>query len=263
MEHHFIFVGGLHRSGTSIFFRCLREHPDMSGFENTPSPEDEGMHLQTVYKPSGAYGGAGSFGFREEAHLTEASPLITEANRQNLWSEWSPYWDLNKRFLLEKSPPNIIRTRFLEAMFPRSSFIILMRHPLAVSYATRAWYRYARINWKGLSALLEHWLVCHETFLEDRKLLKNNAMLIRYEDFVANPQLWLTRVQDMLGALHFPVHQKIIPDVNQKYFLKWKREQAGWLSGLNSRSLIRRFEDRCRCFGYSLADPGFLGPVPE
>ncbi|MGE5248937.1 MAG: sulfotransferase family protein [Bacteroidota bacterium] len=263
MDHHFVFVCGLHRSGTSVLFRSLRDHPDISGFENTDSFEDEGMHLQSVYQPSGAYGGAGAFGFHPEAHLTEDSSLVTEANRQKLLAEWSPFWDLQKKFLLEKSPPNLIRTRFLQAMFPESSFIVMMRHPLAVSYATRAWYRHFRINWRSLSSILEHWLVCHEIFLEDQKHLRNKPLIIKYERFVAEPQLWVNRVQDMLGIEHHPTGQKILSNVNQKYFGKWQKESSGLLSGLNSRRIIKRFEERCRAFGYSLVDPAYDGLFSE
>lgn len=256
-DHHFVFVCGLHRSGTSVLFRSLRDHPEISGFENTASPEDEGMHLQTVYRPSGAYGGAGEFAFHEQAHLTEQSPLVTEENRRKLWSEWAPYWDLSKRFLLEKSPPNIVRTRFLEAMLPRTSFILMMRHPLAVSFATRKWYRHYRINWRSLSRIMEHWLVAHEIFLEDQQHLKSASMVIKYEDFVAEPQLWVSKIQAMLGMEPHPTSQKILSNVNQKYFQKWQKEQQGLLSGPNSRLIIKRYEDRCRRFGYSLVDPEF------
>jgi hypothetical protein len=258
-EHHFVFVCGLHRSGTSVLFRSLRDHPDISGFENTDSPEDEGMHLQSVYLPSGAYGGAGEFAFHEEAHLTEESPLVTDENRRKLMAEWSPYWDLDKSILLEKSPPNIVRTRFLEAMFPRTSFILMMRHPLAVSYATRKWYRHFKINWRGLARILEHWLVAHEIFLEDQKHLKSPSMIVKYEDLVSDPQLWVSRIQDMLGIEHYPTRQKILSGVNQKYFDKWKKEQEGLLSGPNSRWVVKNFEDRCRQFGYSLVDPEYAG----
>lgn len=256
-DHHFVFICGLHRSGTSVLFRSLRDHPDISGFENTGSFEDEGMHLQSVYMPSGAYGGAGAFGFHPEAHLTEESPLVTPENREKMFGEWSPYWDLTKKYLLEKSPPNIIRTRFLQAMFPESSFIVMMRHPLAVSYATRAWYRHFRINWRSLSSIVEHWLVCHEIFMKDRNSLRNRPLIIKYEHFVAEPQRWVGRVHQMLGLETHPTHQKILSHVNAKYFAKWNRDLKGTLSGINSRSLIRRFEERCRAFGYSLADPSY------
>ena len=263
MEHHFVFVCGLHRSGTSVLFRSLRDHPEVSGFENTRSSEDEGMHLQTVFRPSGAYGGAGEFGFHPEAHLTEDSPLVTDANRRKLLSEWSPYWDLEKKHLLEKSPPNLIRTRFLEAMFPSSSFIVIMRHPLAVSYATRKWYRNFGINWRSLPRILEHWLVCHEMFLADQKHLHHKPLILKYEQFVADPVLWVGRVQDMLGLERMPVREQIRTNVNEKYFNLWRKEQAGLVSGLVIRSIVKRFEDRCRAFGYSLVDPAYIGPVVE
>jgi hypothetical protein len=44
-----VFIGGLHRSGTSIVHRCLSDHPDVSGFQSTGVWEDEGQHLQSVY----------------------------------------------------------------------------------------------------------------------------------------------------------------------------------------------------------------------
>ena len=76
-----VFVGGLHRSGTSLLHRCLAEHPDASGFRGTGVPEDEGQHLQSVYRPARAHGGPGRFGFDPGAHLTEESPLVSDENR--------------------------------------------------------------------------------------------------------------------------------------------------------------------------------------
>lgn len=259
-EHRFIFICGLHRSGTSILFKSLRDHPEISGFQNTDSPEDEGMHLQTVYKPSGYYGGAGKFGFNPEAHLTELSQLATEQNRKKLFSEWSPYWDLNKPYLLEKSPPNLIHTRFLQAMFPNSYFLILLRHPLAVSYATRAWYRQYRINWRRLSRIFEHWLVCHEIFLQDQPYLKN-SMILKYEQFVKNPAIYTNKVYEFVGASPFPNNQKILPDVNAKYFSKWNRERTGFFSGGTTRKMIKQFEPRLNRIGYSLVDLERVDPV--
>ncbi|HXD09841.1 MAG TPA: sulfotransferase [Anaerolineales bacterium] len=252
-DHHFIFVCGLHRSGTSILFRSLRDHPKVSGFLNTVSPEDEGMHLQSVYYPSGHYGGAGEFGFHREAHLTESSPLVSESNRNKLFREWAKYWDLTKPYLLEKSPPNVIRTRFLQAMFPNSSFIVLVRHPLAVTYATWAWYRFHRFHTRRFARILEHWLVCHELFLEDRKHLKN-VLLLKYEEFVADPNAWVNRINSFLRLDNHQAHQKILSNVNKKYFGYWSRDLKSWHSSISTRPLIARYEDRFKKFGYSLID---------
>jgi hypothetical protein len=252
-NHRFVFVCGLHRSGTSILFKSLRDHPDVSGFHNTDSPEDEGMHLQTVYKPSGFYGGAGKFAFNPESHLTELSPLVTDENRKKLLSEWAPYWDMNKQYLLEKSPPNLIRTRFLQAMFPDSYFIIMLRHPLAVSYATRAWYKKYRIFWRSLPRIFEHWLVAHEIFLQDQSHLKN-AMVLNYEQFVAEPSAYTNQIYNFLGMTPHSNNQKVLSSVNKKYFSMWNRDLNGFLSGIVTKNMIKKFEPRLNRFGYSLID---------
>ena len=46
----------------------------------------------------------------------ETSDLITNSNREKLYEEWSRFWDNEKEYLVEKSPPNITKTRFLQEM---------------------------------------------------------------------------------------------------------------------------------------------------
>jgi hypothetical protein len=253
MGHKFVFVCGLHRSGTSVLFRALRAHPLMSGFENTASPEDEGMHLQTVYKPSGYYGGAGKFGFADAAHLTEESELVTDANREKLFKEWSPYWNVERPFLLEKSPPNLIRTRFLQAMFPDSYFVILLRHPAAVSLATRAWYRKFQVNRRRLDRLVEHWLVCHEIAEADQPCLRH-SIVVHYENFVQNPQAYLDQIYALLGVESQPLTETIKTTINQKYFSQWRALSTQSVPKYIIRLAIKRYEKRINHFGYSLID---------
>lgn len=247
-DNRFIFIGGLHRSGTSLLFRCLREHPLVAGFRNTGAPEDEGQHLQSVYAPAKSYGGAGRFGFHAQAHLTEASHLVSEENRTKLFSDWKRYWDTDKPFLLEKSPPNLIRTRFLQAMFPESRFLILVRHPIAVAYATEKWSRTQTIY-----SLIRHWAVCHEIYARDRPYLRN-VFELKYENLVSRPNYWLDIVYSWLGIDRYPCTEEFRRQIDKVYFQEWRKLQGNPLLRIYAELIIRSLERRVNAFGYSLRD---------
>ena len=258
--HTFGFIGGLHRSGTSLLARCLADHPEASGFANTGALEDEGQHLQSVYPAAGRYGGPGKFGFAPEIHLTEDSPLVTEANRQRLLAEWGPYWDCERRVLIEKSPPNLLKMRFLQAMFPGARFIVVLRHPAVNAFATQKW------SWTGVGRLVEHWLVCNEAMAEDLASLEH-VTLIRYEDLIAEGDEELMRLHRFLGVE--PMRYGLEPrqGLNDAYLERWRRlgRLARWralerrLPESRRRSTIeRRFEERVNRFGYSLRNPGHM-----
>ena len=240
-----IFVGGLHKSGTSLTHRLLRAHPDVSGFANTGAPEDEGQHLQSVYPPAKAHGGPGRFAFDEQAHLTEQSSLISTAARAALLNDWGHYWDLSKSLLIEKSPPNLIRARFLQALFPGSKFVFVVRHPAAVSVATRKWSQQSEIE------LFLHWLVAHDIFLDDLTHLERWAWL-RYEDLVAKPDAILSELCNFIGLTAIPITEPIATDVNIRYLSNV--EPSGNLVRLfrgGSASLMEHF-------GYQLKPPYYL-----
>ena len=274
MENNkFIFIGGLHRSGTSMIFECLRNHPLISGFLNTGVPHDEGKFLQSVYP---LLGNIGDFSFNQENHLTENSPLVSDKNRANLFDDWSKYWKIEKPLLLEKSPENLIKTRFLQEIFPNSYFIIVTRHPIAVSYATqnmirsrliRIWRKHRPgslsypIRWilrTKIDSLINHWIVAHTIFNHDKPSL-NKHLLVKYEDFVNNPSLLLKKIFCFLEVEYFDIHideianyQGIKIDINQKYFKKWLSMKNNYYLNFYHRDLIRKFESKVNNFGYSL-----------
>ena len=247
-RYKFVFLCGLHRSGTSPLFQILRDHPEISGFRNTGVPEEEGQHLQTVFQPAKAYGGPGRFGFAPEAHLTEESALITPESRQKLFEEWSKHWDLTKPCLLEKSPPNLVRTRFLQAMFPGSHFVVISRHPIAVSLATWKWARCS------LESLMEHWLHCHRLFEEDRPHLRH-ARMIKYEDLIRATEQELKQIYRFLG-LALQVSTPLNPAGNERYFDVW-RKLSGETKGRDlCRRIVAKYEAKVQPYGYSLVDYG-------
>jgi hypothetical protein len=245
-RYKFIFLCGLHRSGTSPLFRILREHPQISGFRDTGVPEDEGQHLQTVFPAATAYGGPGRFGFIEEAYLTEESALITLANRQRLFEEWSKHWDLTKPCLLEKSPPNLIRTRFLQAVFPGSYFIVISRHPIAVSFATSKWAR------SSLESLMKHWLHCHRLFELDRPHLRH-VRVIKYEDLIRSTETELKEIYEFLGLARHSA-PPLNPAGNDRYFSAWRKLSVETDGRALFHEIVAKYEERIRPYGYSLLD---------
>jgi len=251
--HHFVFCCGLHRSGTTLLFRMLREHPEMSGFTNNQvatewlALEDEGQFLQSVYPPGIVYGGPGSFAFSPGAHLTEESDLLTPDNKAQLALDWFPYWDLSKRFLLEKSPPNILMTRFLQSAFPHTSFVTIVRHPVAVSLATTKW------STRTLDSLIEHWLVAHEIAEADQAHLQR-AITVKYESLIAAPDAALSKIYAVLGVEPHPTTFEATTEHNQRYFAQWTEMAKNPETSGAVQEWIARYEPRVRKFGYSLQD---------
>ena len=252
-----VFVGGLHRSGTTPLARAIAGHPQVSGLGGTGVKEDEGQHLQSVYPQAREFGGAGRFARDERAHLTENSPLVSPENAQRLWDAWSPYWDLSRPCLLEKSPPNLIMGRFLQALFPESAQVMVIRHPVVVALSTVKWRRLVSRNWQNhisLARMIEHWVIAHELMLADAVAIRRLHVL-RYEDLVADPVGELAAIQELLG-LESPISPGTLKSSHSDpYEDQWKRlGSGGWLSRRRRADIEDRFGDVVGRFGYDIVD---------
>jgi hypothetical protein len=255
--HLLLFVGGLHRSGTTPVARALSAHPEVSGFSNTGVPEDEGQHLQDVYPPAYALGGPGRFARNRSAHLTETSDLATEDSAARLWKSWEPYWDLSRRVLVEKSPSNVVMTRFLQKLFPSSSFVVVIRHPVVVTLSTAKW-----APRTPLPRLMDNWFAAHELFRADLRHL-SRAKVITYEALTRRPEETLGEVADFLG-LDSPIpHQHLQRDRSSAYEQRWEalgRSRNPWVRA-SRRYMLSRYGERALDYGYSLTDLDYEGPL--
>jgi hypothetical protein len=288
-----VFVGGLHRSGTTHLVHLLGQHPDASVMMNTGVVMDEGQYLQDVYPQDWQLGGPGCFAYAPNANQTEQqSAGKTTFLRDRLLQQWTPYWDMSRSVLIEKTPGNVLSARFLQSLFPDDAyFVFITRHPVAVSLATRKWSR------TSLFALVDHWLAAHDILRQDLPYLRR-AIVVSYEALVADPAGTLADVQAFIGMRSITVPDRATHDLNLRYFAVWKmhyltahprptpqRVQSGqkqtpslvrravWAirgrgrryllrrSGIDilwadheGRAILARHESRIRSFGYSLLD---------
>ena len=250
VAHRHVFVGGLHRSGTSVLARWLTRHSAISGLSHTGVPEDEGQHLQDVYPAARQLGGPGLFGFSDQAHLTDRIVRSGGEDRVQLMKAWGPYWDLGRPVLLEKSPPNLLRMRFLQAIFPKASFVCIVRHPLAVAIATQKWSN------TSITSLVGHWLRCHRVLRDDARHVRR-LRLVRYEDLVSSPATALDSIWRFLNLKPEEVHPEVTSALNGEYFDRWRAERRAD----SELEEVFSFERAVKSFGYSLRDPWQYLPV--
>jgi len=248
LPERFVFIGGLHRSGTSLVHACLAAHPDATGFSGTGVPEDEGQHLQTVYRPDYRFGGAGIFGLRAGAHLTERSPLASPESRARLLAEWGRHWRPGAAVALEKSPSNLLSSRFLQALFPNALFVMVVRHPAAVARATRK----GRRLLLTYHHLVRHWLAAHRVLAEDAPFL-DRLQVVRYEHLAADPDAAMAPVFAAAGLEPVDVSRLVRGGLDERYFRAW-RSNANPLLRLDRARTVRHFEGSVNRFGYSLVD---------
>jgi Sulfotransferase family len=247
----FLFVGGMHRSGTTALWECFRSHPSISGFANVNNCKDEGQFEQTIY-PIDKYYGHTDWPMHPDVNLNETSTLVNETNRRNLTQQWYRHWDLSKPVLLEKTPRNLVISRFLQAMFPESSFLFVIRHPVAQAKALQ------RIGWshRTIEELIERWIKAHDMLRTDQPFLRH-SILLRYEDFVRQPQLFYRILCNRLNLPYSDLQLKIRPNEDDKYRISWERE----LSQLHVASLRAKnlwlLEEEVRRLGYSLFNWNF------
>ena len=239
-----LFVCGLHKSGTSALHRVIRNHPDVSGFRDTGHREDEGQFLQTLYTPDASFGGPGRFAF---AQVEDDDHDPTQA-RATLLREWAPYFEnLAAPILVEKSPANILRIKWLQRVFPESVFLVVVRHPIPVSFATKKWSK------SSLVELVTHWWVAHERLLGGLRFARK-ALVIRYEDLVSNPAEGLACLQSLIGV-DTPFTATSLSDKNQRYFNDRTARNDP------DRALAEKFGhwacESLEVFGYSMEAPFF------
>jgi hypothetical protein len=258
-----LFIIGLHRSGTSIVHEVIRDSPGVSGFQDTGVREDEGQHLQDIVATDRQLGGVGRFSFHPDCYLDENSLQVAIA-RRHLLCQWYQHWEPTAELFVEKSPVNIMRTRFLQAVFPNARFLIILRHPIANSMALTKWTP-GRLT---MTKAVRNWINCYQTLYVDSVHLHKKAW-IHYETLVAEPAKVIESVVASLNLPSVPSVARIEPNHGSNYFKRWKDgeyylfpprdSRKNQIKALRNRCEVQfiewRYERTIREFGYSFKTP--------
>ncbi len=240
----FIFIAGHHKSGTTLLQKIICEHPLISGISQTDVPRNEGQWLQSVYETALFYGGPGKYIYDIRSYMNEHHVLATEKSAKTIRKQWESFYDPKCKYYVEKSPPNLIRTRFLQKLFPNSKFIVILRHPLVISYATQKWRKVS------IKSLLEHSLKGYEIFIKDIPYLKS-VYVLRYEDLVSQPQNEVDRIYDFLGLESKGVRHTINTNSNDIYFSVYRKDRSHFLKKIYF-PISSKLEKRVNKIGYSI-----------
>ena len=210
MEPRYVFVGGLHRSGTTLLADCLEAHPDVRGLPHDLAPEGEGVFLQGAIPHDALAGVPGAWAEDPVMHLVEGGPWDRLEVAERLRRDWDRWYPPGGTWRVEKSPVNLLRARLYQQLFPACQFVFVVRHPVAVARATAKW------SDRSEAMLLAHWERGHGLWAEDAPHL-HNWIAVRFEDLCADPERELSRVFAFLGLAPVAPPRAVRGDPNADY----------------------------------------------
>jgi Sulfotransferase family len=217
---YWLFLLGLNNSGTSILSRILASHPRVRSLPN------EGQLLTPAFPSAPRHGVGRNWTKRPDVfRWTEASDPAPALRAR---FDWAYLFEPGPGILLEKSPPDTIRARWLQANFRPSRFVAVTRHPYAVCEGIR------RRTGLAVEEAAQHWTRGNEILLEDVGHLER-CLALTYETLTEDPEEELERVRSFLE-----LEEPFDPDVVSAPILMHNiTGQAQPIQNLNARSLER------------------------
>jgi hypothetical protein len=237
-----VFVVGLNKSGTSLLYVFLAGHEELSGIRPF-KPQKSGPTTATIVMQNYSVGegqmipdlipklrpsvGSGRWAcpeFIDHYRLTEAD--LEPGDRDLVTAAYKSAMNRPEARLVEKSPPNLVRTRYLQALFPDAIFVALTRNPFANVAANAK----KRTKWGTIAEQALHWTTAYRLFLEDCSHLRR-VMIIRYEDFVADPSRVFADVCTFCGVSVATAGEiSVQPSINDELIAKLSADDVTTIS---------------------------------
>jgi hypothetical protein len=221
-----VFIVGCGNSGTTLLQRMLSSHPAIGSM----LWEGQFFHDQLKgYKWGGWYKRRWAT-VPEYYRMDENS--THKVNVERLKRQWgAKFNDPTKPVLLEKSPRNTLRVRWLQKHFENAYFIGMMRNGYAVAEGIRR-----RVKRYDLRTAALQWTKANEFMLDDFNHLERKK-IIRYETLAEKPDECLREICEFigidpkgmsLGGKVWSIHKEAstIKNMNYKSFEKLSEEDC-------------------------------------
>ena len=212
----FIFICGLHRSGTTLLERLLVSKFELSCLRASV-PESEGQHMQNVYSAGKEFGGVGRFALNAE--MQHELDTLTDYKRHfsDIMARWNNFIVGSSNVLIEKSPPNLTKIGWLRRVFNNAKFLILTRDPRAVSAATQ---KMAKTQ-TSLPEMMLNWNAAYS--LAKKDFMCSDCYYVKYEDICESTDIILDNIASFANIEYrkheLPLESRFcnITNTNNKY----------------------------------------------
>lgn len=230
-----LFVVGFPRSGTTLLEQLLDAHPALSSFDEQPLLQKLIQRLD-------------SEGLPYPQRLDGMTPALRTALRTDYFDRVARLVpDLGTRRAVDKNPLNIARLALVDALFPASDVIVLLRDPRDVVLS--CWQQNFRapafaVTFETLAATAAMYAEVMAHFERTRAALALRIHFLRYEDLAADVAREARRLVAALGlewepallafterargrgAISTPSYAAVTEPVHRRAVGRWRRYAA-------------------------------------
>jgi hypothetical protein len=181
-----LFLVGCYNSGTTLLHRLLSYHPQIGSMvtegqfytDQLPVPQELGLARSWALQPE-------RFRMKEIGH--------DEIDVNRIKRQWQcAFNDSERPVLMEKSPPNAARIRWLNANFENSCFVAIVRNPYAAIQGI------SRKGGLSIEQAALQWESSNRIMLADLRDVPRSRV-VSYEELTADPTGVLEQITGFLS----------------------------------------------------------------
>jgi len=231
-KHNGIVILGCPRSGTTLLRRILGAHPNIAAPGETylltacarflaSDRTIDGMNV-------GVLNGLGFLGFEADDIYERLRTFVTRFRDEHAAREGKSRW-------LEKTAVDAFHVETIERIFgDHAHFICVVRHGVDVACSIDEWcyksksyprelHAYIRIYPQSLLAFSHAWKDSTNAILDFAGRHPKNALVLRYEDLITEPEQTVKRLLDFVGELECDgLVRRALADGPADGFSDWK-----------------------------------------